>query len=60
MREETKEQSIRVVLVEPGKYAREAVIGTELSIFRRYVEVGFRPIILLRKWFVSFAMMKEN
>lgn len=31
MREETKEQSIRVVLVEPGKYAREAVIGTELS-----------------------------
>lgn len=31
MTEETKEQSIRVVLVEPGKYAREAEIGTELS-----------------------------
>lgn len=29
--EEMKEESIRVVLVEPGKYAREAVIGNTLS-----------------------------
>ena len=31
MMEETKEDKIRVVLVEPGKYAREAEIGTSLS-----------------------------
>ena len=31
MEEETNEQTIRVVLVEPGKYAREAEIGTSLS-----------------------------
>ena len=31
MEEETKEQTIRIVLVEPGKYAREAEIGTSLS-----------------------------
>lgn len=31
MEEETKELTIRVVLVEPGKYAREAEIGTSLS-----------------------------
>ena len=31
MEEETKEQTIRVVLVEPGKYAKEAEIGTSLS-----------------------------
>ena len=31
MKEETKEDKIRVVLVEPGKYAREAEIGTSLS-----------------------------
>ena len=31
MMEETKEDKIRVVLVEPGKYARDAEIGTSLS-----------------------------
>lgn len=31
METEMKEQKIRVVLVEPGKYAREAEIGTSLS-----------------------------
>ena len=31
MEESKKEEKIRVVIVEPGKYAREAEIGTELS-----------------------------
>ena len=31
MKEEVGEEKIRVVIVEPGKYAREAEIGTELS-----------------------------
>lgn len=31
MEEEIKNETIRVVVVEPGKYAREAEIGTELS-----------------------------
>lgn len=30
-KEEVREEKIRVVIVEPGKYAREAEIGTELS-----------------------------
>lgn len=30
-KEEVTEEKIRVVIVEPGKYAREAKIGTELS-----------------------------
>lgn len=31
IKKEVREEKIRVVIVEPGKYAREAEIGTELS-----------------------------
>ena len=38
LREEIREEKIRVVIVEPGKYAREAEIGTELSDFQEVCE----------------------
>lgn len=38
MKEEVREEKIRVVIVESGKYAKEAEIGTELSDFQEVCE----------------------